>query len=361
MFSIQECLDKTVDQRKRVEQYMDSNGYFDAAECNIYEGLKRSVQRELAETLRKVSLRQLLKEWLFTTKGLTTGYPATSGSIYLLPTWLSQKLYTVASRRDFVPSISADVFEPRGGECTVPIGKLKAITGGEGELPSSSYTGSGATISLKKIAVPSAITEEMIEDNQFGLVQWMVEKAGYAMAKEANNNAVEVLWAATDGFGTRYYSLTGDADETKYTGGATSDILVAWDALGLKDVVGNTLVTTPQAWRHSISETATATTMPTLTSMVEQNFDAKIPSLNLDVIFDTSRILHDTVDLPEAAFTACYSMVFDRTQAMVTARKNWLRMENYSDPVKDLAGMVVTGRQDSVTVSDDAIAVLRET
>jgi len=361
MYSIQECVDKTKDQRKRVQNYMDKNGYFDADECNIYEGLKRATQRELSETLRKVSLRQLLKEWMFTTKGLTTGYPATSGSIYLLPTWLSQRLYAVSARRDFVPSISADVFEPRGGECTVPIGRLKAITGGEGELPSSSYTGSGATISLKKLAVPSAITEEMIEDNQFGLVEWMIEQAGYAMAKEANNNAVEVLWTAADGFGTRYYSLTGDADETKYTGGATSDILVAWSALGLKGVVGNTLVTTPESWEHSISETATATTMPTVTTGVELNFDVKLAPLNLDVIFDTSRILHDTADSPEAAFTACYSIVFDRYKAMVTARKNWLRMENYADPVKDLAGMVVSGRQDSVTVVDEAIAVLRET
>jgi len=30
-------------------------------------------------------------------------------------------------------------------------------------------------------------------------------------------------------------------------------------------------------------------------------------------------------------------------------------------PIEDLDGMVVTGRQDSVTVSDDAVAVLKET
>lgn len=359
MLSIQECISKTEDQRRKVEHFMDSNGYFDARECNIYEGLKRSVQRELRETLHKLSL----KEVLYGSGGLTTGYPSASGSIYLVPTWLSQKLYAVCSHRDIVPIISMDVFEARGSDCTVPMGKLEAYTVGEGPTPTSSYTGSGATISLKKIIVPGAVTDELIEDNQFGIVEWLITQAATAMAREANNNALEVLWTASDGYGARYYSLTGDADETKYTGGATSDVLVAWGALGQKEYVGNTMVVTAEAWEHSISQTTSAGTMDAIApvQVPPDNFDVKLATLNLDVIFDNSRILHDTADLPEATYTACYTIIFDRNHALVTARKNWLRVENYANPVEDLAGAVITGRQDSVTVADDAVAVLRET
>ena len=59
--------------------------------------------------------------------------------------------------------------------------------------------------------------------------------------------------------------------------------------------------------------------------------------------------------------TNCISIIFDRRAALLTGRKRWLRMENYADPVRDLGGVVVSCRQDSVTLYDDAIYVLTET
>jgi len=73
---------------------------------------------------------------------------------------------------------------------------------------------------------------------------------------------------------------------------------------------------------------------------------------------------HDTLHLAtdaEGVFTDCVTLIFDRDNALVTGRKRWMEIKNYGDPVSDLAGAVVSCRQDSVTTYNDAIAVLTET
>jgi len=55
------------------------------------------------------------------------------------------------------------------------------------------------------------------------------------------------------------------------------------------------------------------------------------------------------------------TVVFDKDYALLSGRKRWLRIENYSDPIRDLVGATVTARQDSVTIYDDSIAVITET
>ena len=76
-----------------------------------------------------------------------------------------------------------------------------------------------------------------------------------------------------------------------------------------------------------------------------------------DVLFSTSDQLHDSTDAEDAKFTTCVSLVFDRDSAMLTGRKHWLKLEEYSDPIRDLAGAVVSARQDSVTVYDGSILI----
>jgi len=72
---------------------------------------------------------------------------------------------------------------------------------------------------------------------------------------------------------------------------------------------------------------------------------------------------HDTLHLAtdaEGVFTDCVTLIFDRDNALVTGRKRWMMVNNYADPVRDLAGCTITARQDSVTLYDDAIYVLTE-
>jgi hypothetical protein len=219
-----------------------------------------------------------------------------------------------------------------------------------------------ATLSPQSYGLNVAVTKDMIEDNQFGLIDYHIEKAASAVTQLSNDLILTVLKTATDGVGTVNSSATGDADETKYTGGATSDILVAWSDVGNDRFIANTLVTTPESWEHSISQSTTAGTMDAVAPVqIDKNFDLKLAVLNLDVVFSTSEILHDSADLVDAAFTECVNIVFDRNNALLTGRKRWMQINNYSDPVRDLSGVVVSFRQDSVTLYDDAIYVLTET
>lgn len=354
MFSIQECVNKTEEQRKKVKHFMDQHGYFDPKECNIYEGLKRSIQRELSETLHKLSLREIL----FTPGGLTTGYLATA-SVYLIPTWLSQKLYTASNSVDLAALLSADVFEPSGGEVTVPVGKVVAHVDGEGPTgTTSSYEGKGATIKLKRITVPIIATNEMIEDNQYSLVEWHTQQAGEAMGRKASDLFLSVLLqTASDGYGDDVTATGANAAET-----LPGEIFDLFEAVSRTDPdvepIADTMIITPEAWSHSVAVDATGAYFPTgiLPSPPAPGFNLKFHSF--DTIFSASSQMGSKG--AAGAMTLCKTVLFDRRIAVVTGRKNWLRIENYADPVKDLAGAVITGRQDSVRVVDAAVGVLTE-
>lgn len=366
MLTIKEAVDKTKTQITQVKNYLDKHGYFDPQECNIYRGLKRSTQHELSETLRKCRLSDLLKgmnrkqlkclkEFLPTTGGLSTGSLGTAGAQYLVPTWLSQKLYQASTGYDLVPLISADVFEPRGGDVTVPTGILNAQKVGEGGTPHETVDTSGATIKLEKYVVPIIATAEMIEDNEFGLIEWNIQKAGEAMGRRSSDDAITVLKTATDGYGTAA-SEAGAADET-----LPEDIFNVMDAISRGDSqiqpIADTMIVTEEAWSHSIAVDATAAYFPTgINSTPSPGF--RLSFHGLDTIKSGSTNL--ATGGAGAAMTDCVTLVFDRKQAMVTARKNWLRVEDYANPVMDLVGAVVSGRQDSVTVVDCAIGVVTE-
>lgn len=368
MLTIQEAVDKTREQIPKIKDYMDRNGYFDPQECNIYEGLKRSTQHELAETLRQCRLGDLLKgltkqqlqglkEYMPTAGGLSTGSLGTAGAQYLVPTWMSQKLYQASTGTDIVPLISADIFEPRGGDCKVPTGILAAIVAGEGELPLSQLKANSATLKLEKYVSPIVATSEMIEDQEFGVIEWGIQKAGEAMGRTASDKALTVLKTATDGYGTKATEAAA-ADET-----LLEDVLNAFDAVAVADgiihPICNTMIVTPEAWGHSLVLDATAAYYST-------GIGTRPPAAGYDLVFhnfDTKFYQCSSLGTggrDGTALTNAVTLVFDRNQAMVTARKNWLRVENYSNPVMDLAGAVVTGRQDSVTVVDCAVGVVTE-
>jgi len=352
MFSLKECVDKTEKQRTRVKEFMDEEGYFDAGECNIYEGLKRSTQRELSETLRAISL----KEMLYTPKGLTSGYLGTAGAQYLAPTWISQKLYLAGAPFDIAPLVSREVIEPHGGECTVPCGPVAAKLVGEGTLPDQTVLSDEVTLSLVKLVVPLRITDEMIEDSDFGLVQWHITAAGPAMARLASEQTLTAMANASEGYGT---APTGAA-----AAGETlpSHILDMYEEVSRSDPliepIPDTMVITTEAYSHSVALDAGAIYFTTgiNTTPPAQGFDLKFHML--DTKFSASPAL--CTGARGTAMTLCVTLVFDRKQAVITGRKNWMRIENYANPKEDLAGAVVSGRHDSATIVDCAIGVLTE-
>lgn len=353
MYGIQEILAKTKEQRDKIESYMDSKKSYDPSEANIYMGQKRSIQRELRESIRATPLIRLIHEYLIS--GL-------AGASYLIPTKLADIFFTAAQPIDIAPLISAEMINGwDGGDLKMDIpdrySMKAAYSGSGGSRAPRTPTTTQATLSPKAFSAPLVAESSMIEDSQYNLVEWYAKQAARSIAWQSNDMVLEVLKTATDGVGTVNSSLTGDADETKLTSGTTSDIVTAFRKLGDDEWTPNTLVATSEAWGHSITMQAKPTGWDNI--QPAPRFTCAIGPV--DVLVNNSPMLHVSSDARGAAFTDCITVLFDRSAALLTGRKRWMLMENYVDPVKDLEGLIVSSRQDSITLHDDSIYVLTET
>ena len=343
MLSIQEMIDKTAEQRKLLENHLDEKAYFDPAETSIFNGQKRAIRQELAETIRKVSLAEFLS------KANTS-----AGAQYLVPDFVSAKLYSSLQARDIVPLISAEIITPRSDTVKVNVGLQNAsLSSPVGKATETTNTVQ-ATITLKTINADIKVTNEMIEDQNYGVVEWQINEAAKALASKGNNIALVDLKTATDGRGTTV-AVNAGSDTTTPAQLATAIGTVACGAQSANypGFTADTAVLTQESWGDAIATTAGTQVFPAQ----KAGYDAYTQGLN--VIFCNDPALYG--DIESNRLTECITLVFSKDYALLTARKSWGRIENYSDPIKDLAGAIITGRQDSVTMNDDAICKLSET
>jgi hypothetical protein len=352
MLNLQEIVNKTVAQRKTIRECLDEGTYHPEI-ANLYEGLKPADEHDIRQTLNSLSLAELL---------IKSGTTGVSGATYLVPQKLHDTLIFKAQQYDICPLIGYMVNGWEGGDLKLGVAidgtyVPRAFSSG-GKLPElNPQFVSPPTLSPVGYGVNILAGEDMIEDQQYGLVQWCVEQAGKVCGEQASNLAVKVLIDAPDGDGSQGSSLTGNATETKFTSGTTSDILTAFRYIGyFGNFKANTLLALPEAWGHSISAQAVATGWNVTPST--QNYDYKIGIL--DVLVRTCSTLMSTVGTTLAT-TKCITLVFDRNNALLTGRKRWLEIKDYSDPINDIAGAVVSYRQDSVTLYKDSIYKLTET
>jgi len=56
--------------------------------------------------------------------------------------------------------------------------------------------------------------------------------------------------------------------------------------------------------------------------------------------------------------TEWHNLAVNKTYGIQTVRKRWLKIENYSDPIKDLVGAVVSARQGHLVAYADAVCVI---
>jgi hypothetical protein len=375
MYSIQEIVDKCKDQLREVKYDLGSKGYFDPSEtASVYNHPNPAVRHEVRESLRAMRLEELLM------KSGTTGI---AGAAYLIPDKLHDDLVFYAGETDICPLISAYMVNGwQGGDLKVDIGNdhtylasaLPNISGAQ--FPDETVETKQATLTPNTFGINIPIGGDLIADNPHGLVEWHVRQAAKACGRASTDYALGVLATAPDGWGTLNSGATGDTNETKWIFGTTNDITDAITAIADDEWIPNTIIMMPHVWYHSVrvtigSEFAATpadiwrpTPMPTYTP-VAPGFDFKIE--NLDVKFSTSIKLHGGgvrgatgMDAEGAAPTTCVTIIFDRNNALLTGRKRWMRIENYSEPTKIIEGAVVSCRQDSVTLYDDAVYTLTE-
>jgi len=344
MLSIQEMVDTTEKQRQQIRRVL-SSGVFDPTEASIFNDQKPADFVALKESLHNLSLAELL---------MKSGSTGIAGAAYLVPDKLCDTLFFYSKETDKAPFISAAIVEKwDGGDLKVPIvndATYKPHEFSGGAIPSETIETMLPTITPKSFGIAIPIGQDLIEDGQWDLVEFHTRQAAKAMGEYATSLALAVLNSASDGWGTLNGGASGDSQETKWMGATTTGISECIQQNLDDGWISNSIVTTGKAWTKSTSETlpAGSTYMP-----VKPGFTHCIN--NMDILLHTN-----AADIQTSA-TRHHTLVFDRNNALVTGRKRWMRIENYGNPIQDLFGAVVTGRQDSVSLYDDSVARIIET
>ena len=350
MYGIQETLNQTTEQLKTIENYMDRHGSFDPNEVSLTTGLKRSVEREVRESLRNIPLHKLLE---YLGKSGTTGI---SGAAYMIPAAISQQLYVGLQQNDICRLVCADIIEnPPNDLVNVNVGstiRAKFASSG-GEAPHETLTDTQVPLVLKKFRVAFPITGDLLEDQQYGLIEWHIKAAGYALGLQCRDQVLSCAArsdATGQGAGTKSTIAAGTGTTTVTQLNAAIGQCAAGDSIMYYQP--DTVIVTDEAWQDAIT-LGTGAIHPPTSPQWSAWCNGK------DVLIANSPSLFGTVT--SNRMTLCNTIILQRNLALIAAHKSWGRIENYSDPVKDLAGAVVTGRQACSELVKGAICTLIET
>lgn len=362
--SITEMRDKVKEtEAGKSVQDMFNAGYYDFDEANIFgtgykqreEGIARIGREDAAKIVNTLKAAPL-KEFL--AKSGTTGI---MGAAYLVPLKLHQVLYDSAYAVDITPDISMQILGPDaipGASLDVAIISkdnatyhdafmpLKYSAGGE--LPDSALTTIKATLTPVTFGHRFELARDLIEDSQWDMLEQHLKVAASSIGEYATNLALTVLQAGTDGDGTINSSNAGNNQTTLAH-------VVANYLLNCQDrFVPDTFVTSPEAWFDAICQDTTYTSYSNdwHNMAIVDPVRTGISLLGMKVLWSQA----ERINQDESGTVQVHSMLLKKDSSLLTARKRWMRIENFSEARRDLVGATVTCRQDSVTIYDDSIA-----
>ena len=363
---------------QQIRRMLDNN-YFDPYEANCYgtghdpmqKALPDDDIKNLKETVNAfASQPNFLRSYFKGARNIeeflaSSGTAGIGGAYYLVPDIIYGRLFGSAAGQDIVSQISFEMANLDGTtgstrKVDIPIDGsfkfTKSSTGGSPPETAERYV--QASLDLGDIYKGTfSIGNDLIEDTPFDVMERAITQAGKEAGEKASDLALTVLKTATDGDGTVNGGSSGDSAQTKWTG-ATIDVedCIKANAVDFPHNPSDTMVVTYSAMLHSIIQTCGVAYNE---AAIQGNFAANgwpIRLGGMNIIYSGCDTLTNT-----GADTYLVTIVFIKDFALLSARKRWLRIEQYSDPLKDLKGAVVTFRQDSVTYYDDSIAVITET
>jgi len=353
-------LNKTEEQRKDVKRLIERANYFHPEEASILGTNEHpqpyATRLELEESLRKIPMREFL---------VKSGTSGAAGGAYLVPDKLHVDLTAATFKSDKVPLFSAQVVNGwQGGDLLVDIavrqsqGGIKYEKGkwslyperftSGGQIPQSTVETVKATLSPKGFAVPLHIGMDLVEDAGIApdLISWHITHAAQQIGQYATDLALADIIAHADGDGTAN-SVTAGADTT-----TTAQIIEAVREVGSEFWYPDTLLITSEAWGDAVFTTA----YHIETGPLPPGYDFQYQLLD-GIICNCSSLCTDTTS---TKMTDCISIILDRSAALLCGRKRWLKIEKYSNPVRDLECAIVSCRQDCVTLYKDAICTVEE-
>ena len=351
MLSLQEIGEKYGKPLRKIEELVTVSRRFHPQDMLEKGELTNIEYEELRQAAAPIPLREFMAK---------SGTAGIGGAYYLAAVKTHDLLINYAAETDKVPILSRLLVEKwEGGDLTIAVADdgsfvpTPASSGGKGVEQEAKFMNPTITPDPTYVLAPH-IGDDLVEDAVRGVqgdvLEWHLAQAAQACGRKATNLALAVLMTAADGWGDINTAATGDGGITKWTGATTMDILDAIDENSIDGWISNTIITSGTSWQDQI-----ARTLPTGSTYlpVKQGFTHCVNDMDI--------LLHNSASTLTNSSSKLVTIVLDRVNALITGRKRWLQLENYKDPIRGLAGAVITFRQDSVTFNDDAICRITET
>jgi hypothetical protein len=358
LLNIEEILAKTGPQRKAIEEQMDKSGHkggFHPEEASIYKGQGKADFADIKETLHSISLKQLME---YLGPSSTTGI---AGAAYLIPDKLWDICATAARNTDIVPSVSRMLDTP-GSHLDLDIEKdgqfnPKWFSSG-GEMPTETMEFVQSTITPKTYGIRPEITQDLIEDSNWDVVQMHLETASRAIGEFSTDIWCGIVVAEYLSAGTS----NGDGTINSVNSGGdyvyVNDLFEAETANYADGYRSEYIVAPPHFWQTF------ATGQNTSPDTYSSGFHDMVMSSNpmdLQTVLGMKvyRIIHATTSNSSLYSASKWqTIVANREWFTATVRKRWLKLENYSDPIRDLKGATISCREGHSFIYKDAGCVI---
>jgi len=377
--NLKEILDATKPNRQAIGRCMEqTKPFFHPEDASIYTGLKQQQQNDIQEYLTKIPLKRLveklaredpsLKEYLGHSGALTTGATGEAGANYLLPDKIYAELFENARCADITPIVS-NVVDTPGATLKIDVekdGTFKPHFGASGgEAPDETIETAQGTITPRLFSINIGVTNEMIEDSLFDQMETHVRIAGKAMGEWSTKMCLFPIMEDHRGT-TTTFRVEGAYNGVNSGGATTFDISDVLEAEGANSTDGfdtthliipphgpQTLLLGAAGYPHDWTK---------LKDVVNLSNNPIANICGIDVVrvkhITTSDTSDETSYIAGLYATSWHALAVNKTYGIQTVRKRWLKIENYSDPIRDLVGAVVSARQGHLVAYADACCVI---
>ena len=347
-------------------------GGFHPADATIFAGQTKANYLDLKESIRVIPLARLIvaaskdlglkvsNYWLTEYLG-ASGTADIAGAAYLIPDKIYDICFQAAYMTDLVP-LASNLMDCPGSTLKIDgeiDGQFNAkYFGGGGEMPTETKQIGKVEITPKLFGIRPEINNELIEDSQFDLIEMHLRNAARAMGEFStwqfldmlmSEHAVAttcgldgVLNAVLSGGGWCYNLDILEAEGENAKDGFASDVII-WPPEGPENFLSAQALNPDlySDWFHTQAMQRNPMEWPELFGM--KNY----------------RTVHElATDCHLYADENWHTWVLNKENATATVRKRWLKIENYSDPVRDLVGATITSRQDCDMIYRDAACVI---
>jgi len=220
-----------------------------------------------------------------------------------------------------------------------------------GAIPIDTQTYTKIDIPIKKYGVRPVITNELIDDSHFDIVEMELRKAGYRLENKLNRVVLNQILNGT-------YAITTSVLDPAGTHISVSDIALAAKKVKKQNIMADTLVTHPTAEGYLLQDSnlayvayagnaspLTLGTVPKLMGLMPYTCTATDKA---DPTWDDTTAASDVT-----------AIVFSKMDLAMIRMKHDIKIVDYDDPIHDLVGISCLMRYGAEVLNEKAGCIIR--